>query len=193
MSKVTLSDTQKYEFCLYAHNNNKTRSEYIKWIEQKWKLTVSKSTITRILQTKNKRLAVEFINSKIKRHKSVTIPELELALIEFILIYQNKTILSDNIIIEKAKLLANGLGVPQETLKFSNGWLQKFKKRNGIHKQKLYGKDASVDQDIIIKSLPLLQDKCNGYSLDRIYNMNETGLFYWYLQIFFYIIYILKL
>lgn len=94
------------------------------------------------------------------------------------MIYQDKLILTDAIIIEKAKLLANGLDIPKETLKFSNGWLQKFKIRNGICKQKLYGEAASVDQSIITKSLPLLQEKCNEYSLDRIYNMDETGLFY---------------
>ena len=34
-SKITLSDTQKYEFCLFA-NNKLTRKEYVAWIEQKW-------------------------------------------------------------------------------------------------------------------------------------------------------------
>jgi hypothetical protein len=94
------------------------------------------------------------------------------------LIYQSKVILTDAIIIEKAKLLANGLSVPEKTLKFSNGWLQKFKIHNGICKQKLYGEAGSVNQDIITQSLPLLQEKCKEFSFDRIYNMDETGLFY---------------
>ena len=50
-SKVTLSDSQKHEFCLHVRNSIKmTRKEYVNWIEQKWGLKVNESTITRILQ-----------------------------------------------------------------------------------------------------------------------------------------------
>jgi len=48
-----------------------------------------------------------------------------------------RIILSDAILVEKAKLLANGLGVPENALQFSSGWLQGFKKRNGIRQEKL--------------------------------------------------------
>src|SRR3954469_21003477 len=108
--KVTLTDTQKYELCLYAHDKNKlTRSQYVTWIEQKWGVRVDESTITRILQTKDKRLTTEVINPEAKCHKTVTAPELEFALKEFVLTYQHKTILSDALLIEKAKSLANEL------------------------------------------------------------------------------------
>ncbi len=114
--KITLTDTQKYELCLYARDNKMTRSQYVNWIEQKWGLRVDESTITRILQTKDKRLTTEVINPDAKRHKAVSIPELEFALKEFVLIYQHKTILSDALLIEKAKSLADELEVPQGTL-----------------------------------------------------------------------------
>ena len=56
MSKkyTALSDIQKYEFCLYAQDNKKTQTQYVDWIEQKWRVRVSESTITRILQSKEK-------------------------------------------------------------------------------------------------------------------------------------------
>jgi|SRR5581483_4095748 len=114
--KITLTDFQKYELCLYARDNKTTRSQYVNWIEQKWGLRVDKSTITRILQTKDKRLTTEVINPVAKRHKSVIVPELELALKEFVLTYQHRAILSDALLIEKAKLLAEELEVPQGTL-----------------------------------------------------------------------------
>ncbi|CAG8763913.1 15090_t:CDS:1, partial [Dentiscutata heterogama] len=82
-----------------------------------------------------------------KRHRTVTVPELELVLKEFILIYQHRTILSDAMMIEKAKLLADELGVPEGKLYFSSGWLQKFKKRNRICQIKLHGEAGSVDKD----------------------------------------------
>ena len=139
---------------------------------------VNKSTITRILQSKDKWLTTEIINPETKRHKSVAFPELELALKEFVLYYQHKTILSDAMLIEKAKLLANGLGVPEGALQFSSGWLHKFKERNGIRQEKLYREADSADNTAILEALPILHDKCANYPLERIYNMDETGLFY---------------
>src|SRR5947209_14741691 len=104
--KITLTDAQKYDFCLYARDNQQTRSEHVQWIKQRWGVTVNESTITRILQTKEARLATEVISPEATRHKSVAVPELELALKEFILVYQDRTILSDALLVEKAKLLA---------------------------------------------------------------------------------------
>ena len=68
------------------------------------------------MQTKDARLASEVVNPATKCHKAVVVPELELALKEFVLTYQHRVILSDALLIEKAKLLANELEVPEGTL-----------------------------------------------------------------------------
>ena len=112
--KITLSDVQKYKLCLYARDNDKTRTEYVNWVENKWKVRVNESTITRILQKKDLLLHNEITTPDAKRHRSVTYPELEQALKEFVLIRQHQTILSNAILIERAKLLANGLGIPED-------------------------------------------------------------------------------
>ena len=44
--KVTFSSSQKYKLCLYTDKNNKTRTQYIDWIEKKWSVRVNESTIT---------------------------------------------------------------------------------------------------------------------------------------------------
>lgn len=44
--KITLTEIQKYQLCLYARNNKKIRSQYIDWIEQKWEVRVDKFTIS---------------------------------------------------------------------------------------------------------------------------------------------------
>ena len=158
--------------------NKENRAHYVNWVEQKWGVVVDKTTITRILKTKEKRLSTEIIHPKQKRHKSVTYPELELALNvkEFVLNYQHRTILSDAILIEKAKLLAEGLEI--SGLQFSNGWLQEFKKHNRIHQHKLQGEVISANQAAIFEALSILHEKCANYSPEQIYNMNETELFY---------------
>src|SRR5687767_13061355 len=119
--KVTLTESQKYELCVYANNNKMTRVQYVNWVEETWEVRVDATTITRILQTKDKRLTTEVIHPDKKRHKPVTFPELELALKEFVLTYQHRTILSDAILIEKAKLLVKGLEIPENALQFSSG------------------------------------------------------------------------
>ncbi|CAB5357741.1 unnamed protein product [Rhizophagus irregularis] len=176
--KITLTDNQKYELCLYTNSNKENRAHYVNWVKQKWGVEVDKTTITRILQTREKRLSTEIIQPNQKRHKPVTYPELEVALKEFVLNYQHRAILSDAILIEKAKLIAEGLGISENKLQFSNGWLQGFKRRNGIRQQKLQGEAASADQTAILEALPILREKCANYLPERIYNMDETGLFY---------------
>ena len=173
--------------------NKENRAHYVNWVEQKWGVVVDKTTITRILKTKEKRLSTEIIHPKQKRHKSVTYPELELALNvkEFVLNYQHRTILSDAILIEKAKLLAEGLEI--SGLQFSNGWLQGFKKRNGIRQHKLQGEAASANQAAILEALPILHEKCANYPPERIYNMDETGLFYRYIFLLFVLLIIIVL
>jgi len=133
LKRTTLSEIQKRELCIYARDNKRTRAQYVNWIEEKWSVRVNESTITRILQTAEERLGSETINPNLKRHKSVTYPELELALKEFVLNYQHRTVLSDVILIEKAKMIADGLDIPRDALQFSSGWLHKFKDCNRIH------------------------------------------------------------
>ncbi|CAG8602738.1 23763_t:CDS:2 [Dentiscutata erythropus] len=48
-------------------------------------------------------------NSKTKHHRTVTYSELDLALKKFMLIYQYRTVLTNALLVEKAKSLANGL------------------------------------------------------------------------------------
>ena len=52
--RVFLIDAQKYELCLYANNNKKIRARYVNWAEEKQGVRVDETTITRILQNKDK-------------------------------------------------------------------------------------------------------------------------------------------
>ncbi|CAG8778276.1 25189_t:CDS:2, partial [Dentiscutata erythropus] len=122
-------------------------------IEQQWGIRVDESTISRIFLKKDEQISSQIINSNAKHHRAVTYPELDQALKEFVLIYQNKTILSNAILVKKAKLFANGLGIPE-------------------------GEAESADEVAIINALPALRNKCSNYPIERIYNMDETGLFF---------------
>ncbi|CAG8654697.1 3110_t:CDS:1, partial [Paraglomus occultum] len=178
LKRTTLTESQKRALCSYAHANKKKRIEYVNWVEEQWGLRVNESTISRILKTGEQRLNSELTSPDIKRHKPVLYPELEFTLKEFVLNYQHRPVLTDAILIEKARKLANELEIPRDALQFSPGWLQKFKDRNSICLRKLEGEAMSADENAISNTLPLLRQRCSNYSVDRIYNMDETGLFY---------------
>ncbi|CAG8819754.1 20227_t:CDS:1, partial [Gigaspora rosea] len=105
-------------------------------------------------------------------------PDLENALLEWILQNQDKIVLSDAILIEKAKSFAQILRIPEGDLKFSHGWLFKFKKRHSLGQITKHGEDASVDEDVVATAIPKLRELLRKYDLKDIYNMDETGLFY---------------
>ncbi|CAG8621009.1 24082_t:CDS:2, partial [Cetraspora pellucida] len=86
------------------------------------------------------------------------VPKLEFALKEFILTYQNKAILSEAILVKKAKQLAKGLEILDVTLKFFAEWLYKFKEHNGICQQKLHEEALSADITAIANALLLLKN-----------------------------------
>ncbi|CAG8586978.1 623_t:CDS:2, partial [Dentiscutata heterogama] len=129
--RTTLTEEQKNELCTYAC----------------WGLRVDESTISRILKTSEEQLGNGISNFKTKHHRAVIYPELDLALKEFVLIYQHRTVLTDALLVKKAKVLADSLEIPQGTLNFSSSWLYKFKNRNGIRLQQLQGEATSANMD----------------------------------------------
>jgi hypothetical protein len=74
-------------------------------------------------------------------------------------------------------------GVPEdECLNLSNGWLARFKARNGMREFKRHGEAASADPEEIGKERERVKVVITkyGYPLRDIFNMDETGLFYAY-------------
>jgi hypothetical protein len=75
------------------------------------------------------------------------------------------------------------VGIPKEDrLKLSEGWLRKFKIRNGLREFKRHGDAASSDPKTIEDERKHIQELIAkyGYKLRDIFNMDETGLFYEY-------------
>ena len=81
--------------------------------------------------------------------------------------------ISGDILREKASQFVAILHPDATDLKLSNGWLNysKFTWRR-------FGESGSIDPTIISNALPDLHEATRNYSLDDIYNMDETGLFF---------------
>lgn len=56
--------------------------------------------------------------------------------------------------------------------------MTKFKKRYGISLAKTYGEAASVDVEILEEAQAKIAQWCATYPSDKIFNMDETGLFH---------------
>jgi hypothetical protein len=87
-------------------------------------------------------------------------------------------ILTDLLIKEKAKIFAEAFNIQEKDLSFSNGWLYKFKKHNNIRKYRIHGESGSVPLASLPEERARLQEILGRYSLDCIYNIDETVSFY---------------
>ncbi|CAG8716431.1 24471_t:CDS:1, partial [Gigaspora rosea] len=170
-NKVTLTNKQRREIIEFKNQNpNTSHVELVQWVKKEYNLEVHPSTISRII--KNKEDIGE--NPMKKRQKNVQFPNLENALHEWVLRSQENIPITDAILVEKAKGFAKILNIPDSSLKFSNGWLAKFKKRNNIMHRTKHGEEASADHIAITFAIPQLRELLEGYELKDIYNMDET-------------------
>ena len=141
---------------------------------------LSQSTISTIMKKKDEIIrAYEggLYADKRKKMKQSTFPDLDKALSEWFRKVRGMNIpVSGPILQEKALYFAQELGY--ESFKASNGFLEKFKERQGISGQAVCGEEKSVDPDIVETWSERLPDICRSYSMKDRFNADETG-FMW--------------
>lgn len=77
----------------------------------------------------------------------------------------------------QARMFAIDFDVP-DTFEFSDGWLQGFKLRKGIRRVVLHGEADAADKRGVQLTRDNMKLIVDGYSLDDIYNQDETGVFW---------------
>jgi hypothetical protein len=95
----------------------------------------------------------------------------------------NRTLLTGEVLRQKWNIFADLAGVPADKrLKLSNGWLARFKERNGLKEWKCHGEAGSSSAETVEEERKQVQKVIleGGYELKDLYNMDETGLFYTY-------------
>ena len=89
---------------------------------------------------------------------------------------QNLPVVGD-LIKEKALKLAELMHIPDFIA--SDGWLDNFKKRNGITFKTVQGEAGGVDlQPLLEWQQQILQPLLRQFSADDVFNLDETGLFW---------------
>lgn len=142
MKRMTLNDAQKYEVCVYMKEeegkaSRLTNKALVTYILERFAIKVDESTVSRLRQQSTSRLSCNVSNPARKRNRDVAFPELERLLGDFVLTMKRKSVISDPMIINRGKELRSQLGIPEEQMKFSDGWLNKFKVRHGLKSQSI--------------------------------------------------------
>ena len=70
------------------------------------------------------------------------------------------------------------LGISENKLKFSNGWLDSFKDCANLCQIKCHGEAGLVLDTAVALAWEEVQKKLEDYQICNIYNIDETGLFY---------------
>ena len=116
------------------------------------------------------------IDRKRKRHKSVH-SDLNSVTWDWFLKCRSMNIpVSGPMLQEKALKFAQDLDKTE--FKASNGWLESFRKRHNISFNALSGEAADVNMTTVEDWKARIPEIIDGYSMDDIYNCDETCLFY---------------
>ncbi|GBC28751.2 tigger transposable element-derived protein 6-like [Rhizophagus irregularis DAOM 181602=DAOM 197198] len=162
-------------------NPNIKQSDVASFFNEKYiGLNIQRTTINKIWKNKQKWLSVLSTSqfSHTFHQRSVQFPEVDKAM----QIWTSQAIaaglpLSDMILQQKGLEFAKMFNM-DDKLKCANGWVYRFKKRNGIHKIKLSGEANSAP----IESLPEERARSRAllakYDKEDIYNADETCLFF---------------
>ena len=82
------------------------------------------------------------------------------------------------IIKKKALFFTQQFNISHENISFSNGWIQKFKRCNNIHKYHLHGEANSASLETLSEERNKLQEILKDDPLENIFNADKIKLFF---------------
>lgn len=119
------------------------------------------------------------VSSTTTRCRGARNDEIEKSLLDWFRKARSKNIpVTGPMLQEKAMRIAEALGLTEEDFKASNGWLDRFKTRNGIKAKCVSGEAGDVSEDTVDSWRERLPDILQGWTPENIWNMDETGQFF---------------
>lgn len=175
--KTSLSNEQRRGLCEHYQQNTQLKQyELQNWVEATYGVSISQGTVSNILRQSDRYVhGAGYTNPNERRRKMVKHPTMDDRLGNWVVEKQETVAISGDIIKNRGRQMLTGI---DHDLKFSNGWLSRFKKRKRIAAFKRHGEDGSVDEELVRQSLPGLREQLDKYGWENIYNMDETGLYY---------------
>ena len=183
-----VSDTDRVLLRRRFKAHPSSQSQLAEWFREETGRKLGQATISEILSSKYDHLDEIRGRKKTLLHTSFRIgtadhPDLESTLFEWQQRLQDKkaTITGD---ILKAKAHEVWVALPQkqglEEPKWSNGWLDRFKRRYGLQEYITHGEAGAAEIDNIdnIKQMDIIRAKALQKEPRNILNFDETGLFW---------------
>jgi hypothetical protein len=138
------------------------------------------STLSTILKNKDSlRGNHAIVNSKKKRQKDPTMPEVDEALLQWFTAARAQSIPISGKVLKTMTEEMSQKKDPQSDWKCSSGWLSRWKERHNVSYRSVCGENASVNQEVCTDwKENVLQPLLEKYSPDDVFNADETGL-YW--------------
>jgi len=181
-----INPTMKHQIHQFQKSNPGIRqTELCSIFSKQFNFEISRSTMCDILKqkTKDKINKLEDIDNDFNiRIRDGKYPALEECLFEWIMLMNRTNVpICDELIQAKAKEFAVYF-IPIyddiDKCTFSIGWLGGFKKRLKLSRQTIIGESGDVDKDLVENARIEIRKILDKYSLDDIYNLDETALFY---------------
>ena len=181
-TRTAISIDTKKEICKYMiANPHINQGDVASYYNAKYKnLDIDRTTVNKIWKSRKKWLAVLSTSQTphIFRHRSVQFPELDKAM----QIWTSQAIadgvpLTDMILQQKGLEFANTLNI-EDKLKCANGWVYRFKLRNGLQRVNFSGEANSAPLETLPEERLRLRTLLSKYNEEDIYNADETGLFF---------------
>ena len=82
------------------------------------------------------------------------------------------------LIVAKAERLKDALNLSSDAIKFSNGWVDEFKKRRALQHHHNHGEAGSVNLTSVKEERERMQCELRGWDLDDVFNTDETSFFW---------------
>jgi hypothetical protein len=189
-NRSSVTNQQRIELRRWWADDSYGKREHkdaIKWFEQKFGRVLTTSTVSDYLGWKFAHLDGQELSKHNLSSQRTRIPEykeLEEALAEWQLRYDrhpDSGSITGDLLVLKAKEFWEKLPFysGKETPKFSNGWLEGFKKRYGIKERRRHGEGASAQvDDESENTMEEIREQVEEYGPENTYNMDESG-YYW--------------
>lgn len=182
-TRTSISINIKKEICEYMSANPHVKQGAVAlYFNEKYSgKNINRTTITKIWQEREKWLVVLSSSQNLHkfRHRATQFPELD----KILQIWISQVVaaglpLTDLILQQKGIELAQMLNIREDQLKFTNGWVWRFKQRNGLQRYNFSGESNSASLTTLPEERLRLHTLLSLYNKEDIYNADETGLFF---------------
>ena len=181
--RKALTFSEKIKILDYMRTHQLTQKQTADyWQENGYRDRVSQKNISMWVKNEE-RIRGEVVHGGAKaatrRIREVRFPELEGALKLWIEGREAQLQpITGPLIVAKGERLRDALNLPIDAIKFSNGWVDEFKRRHGLQHHQNHGEAGSVNLTSVKEERTRMWRELQGWDLNDVFNADETSFFW---------------